>query len=51
MTPNEYREKHKRCATCKYWESILWLCKVKEANKKKHDGRFCRVYKPKEFKE
>ena len=58
MTPNGYRRKHKRCGTCKYW--ILPLtdssvcagkCKVKVVNKFNTDGKFCRVYKPKEFVE
>lgn len=22
MTPNEYRQKHKRCGTCKYWSEL-----------------------------
>ena len=58
MTPNEYRKKYKRCATCKCWilpleSSLVYAgkCKVKVANKFNTDGRFCRIYKPKEFVE
>lgn len=57
MTPNEYRKKHKRCGTCVYWnEPYLGyehsgVCCVKKADKYNNQGRFCRVYKPKEFKE
>ena len=56
MTPNEYRKKHKRCGTCKYWnEPYLGyehpgMCCVKKADKYNNQGRFCRVYEPKEFK-
>ena len=57
MTPNEYRKKHKRCGTCKHWaEHILGYdypgkCWAKQSAKYNFEGRFCRVYKPKEFKE
>lgn len=56
MTPNEYRKKHKSCGTCKYWipplESTLVVageCKAKVVNKFNTDGRFCKIYKAKEF--
>lgn len=48
MTPNEYRKKHRRCATCKYWDCMN--CKVKNTTTFGYQGRFCRVYKAKEFK-
>lgn len=56
MTPNEYRKKHKRCGTCKYWQPTANTyyshpcdCKVQNVNKYSSDGRFCRVYKANEF--
>lgn len=55
MTPNEYRKKYKRCRTCKYWKWNSWFlfgsCKVKRTIKTDAQGRFCRVYKAREFKE
>lgn len=51
MTPNEYRKNHKRCATCVYWERNGCDCKVRKITKFGKEGRFCRVYKAKEFKE
>lgn len=49
MTPNEYRKRHKRCATCKYYD--YFNCKVKNTLTFGYKGKFCRVYKAKEFKE
>lgn len=59
MTPNEYRKKHKRCGTCVYCYDIFTFgdvrigntCAVKQKNTKLNKGRFCRIYKAKEFKE
>ena len=57
MTPNEYRKKHKRCSTCKYWiEPVLGyehsgVCDVKKSDKYNTEGRFCRIYKAKEYRE
>ncbi|WP_293969725.1 hypothetical protein [uncultured Ruminococcus sp.] len=60
MTPNEYRKKHRRCTTCDYCHDIVMyndekttvgqVCTVKNKPTKLNNGRFCRVYKPKEFK-
>lgn len=47
MTPNEYRQKHKRCATCKY--KCGSFCDVMNKRLPKTKGRFCKVYKAKEF--
>lgn len=49
MTPNEYRQKHKRCATCVYCYDIVTLedtrigttCAVKQKTTKLNQGRFC----------
>lgn len=57
MTPNEYRKKHKRCRTCMYYSincrtfNYDEICTVKNAKTKENKGRFCRVYKAKEFEE
>ena len=60
MTPNEYRKKHKRCATGAYWrreytpyfaEIECGKCKIKNTNKSDWNGRFCRLYRAEEFKE
>ena len=60
MTPNEYRAKHRRCATCEYCcdDTIYFgkirlgtICNFKQKPTKLNKGRFCRVYKQKEFKE
>lgn len=57
MTPNEYRKKHRRCATCEYWErnpfepTTVNPCRAKGVFKLDTEGKFCRVYKPKEFVE
>lgn len=55
MTPNEYRAKHKRCATCVYWRGDSFErrshCKVKQINKTLKKGRFCKIYKAEEFKD
>ena len=57
MTPNEYRKKHKRCGTCKHWtEPVLGyehsgVCDVKKSDKYNTEGRFCRIYKAKEYRE
>ena len=59
MTPNEYRVKHKRCATCVYCYDIVTVgdiriigntCTVKQKTTELNKGKFCKVYKPKEFK-
>lgn len=53
MTPDEYRKKHKRCATCIY--CILsnfgneCICSVKNLTTYRYNGRFCKAYKVKEF--
>lgn len=59
MTPNEYRKKHRRCATCEYCRDIAMIddletivgqvCVAKIKPTKLNKGRFCRVYKAKEF--
>lgn len=55
MTPNEWRKKHKKCATCIYWGGYVGLypkiCKVKLTYKSEKDDRFCKCYKVKEFEE
>lgn len=55
MTPNEWRKKHKRCGTCVYWGGYVGLypktCKVKLTYKSAKKGRFCKIYKAKEFEE
>lgn len=64
MTPNEYRKKHKRCATCKYYSKKIMftylgrtyyydsgVCAVKNIDTEPTSGKFCRVYKSREFKE
>lgn len=56
MTPNEYRKKHRRCRTCAYFRGNPGyfkkdICEVKMTNKLRTSGRFCRVYKAKEFEE
>lgn len=56
MTPDEYRQKHKRCATCKYFVSnytnvYRGICDVKEQSTKRTKGRFCKTYKPISFNE
>lgn len=59
MTPNEYRKKHKRCATCVYWtpeftdhfaECESGKCAVKNISKCDYEGRFCRIYEARSFK-
>lgn len=50
MTPDEYRKKHPRCATCKYFVSnytnaYRGICDVKEQSTKRTKGRFCKIYK------
>lgn len=55
MTPNEYRKKHKRCATCEYHIAKSYgfhqgICDVKQKTTKATSGKFCRVYKAREFK-
>lgn len=60
MTPNEYRKKHKFCATCVYCNDIVMyddekttvgqVCTVKIKPTKLNRGRYCRVYKAKEYK-
>lgn len=47
MTPDEYRKKHKRCATCRYWLGYgnnCDYCKVKNIKKWRTDGKFCKTY-------
>ena len=54
MTPNEYRKKHRRCATCKYlqYEKDLCLCiatnKVTVTERRLNilKGRLCKIYNP-----
>lgn len=56
MTPNEYRQEHKRCATCVYYGGNNLFCNSScyclAKNKTTFDskGRFCKVYKAKDFK-
>ena len=59
MTPNKYRKKHKRCATCVYWfseytnqfaEINCGKCKVKNIAKADFECRFCRMYKVDEYR-
>ena len=59
MIPNKYRKKHKRCATCEHWipeftshfaEINCGKCKVKNLTKADCDGRFCKSYKPEEYR-
>ena len=54
MTPNEYRQKHKRCVTCEYYGQVSCFCKVKQImmiseRERKKNQRFCKVYKAKEY--
>lgn len=55
--PNEYRKKHPRCATCKYFVVPEWtytckgICDVKKRLTKRTKGRFCKIYKFTNFKE
>lgn len=56
MKPNEYRKKHPRCATCKYFvpewtNAYRGICYVKEQSTKRTKGRFCKIYKFTSFKE
>lgn len=58
MTPNEYRTKHKRCSTCAFCKKVFpieaatgYICRVKWQSTQKQKGRFCKVYKAREFKE
>lgn len=56
MTPDEYRKKHPRCATCKYFvpkytNGCMGMCDVKERSTERTKGRFCKVYKFISFKE
>lgn len=49
MTPDEYRKKHPRCATCKYFvpkytNGYTGMCDVKERLTKRTKGRFCKIY-------
>lgn len=57
--PNEYRKKHPRCATCKYFD-FDWtnayrydegICNVKKRLTKRTKGRFCKIYEFTSFKE
>lgn len=55
VEPNEYREKHSRCATCKYFcpkftNGHTGMCDVKERLTKRTKGRFCKIYKFTSFK-
>lgn len=56
MTPNEYCKKHKRCATCVYYGGNNLFCTsydyclAKNRTTYKIRGRFCKIYKAKEFK-
>lgn len=57
MTPNEYRQKHKRCATCVYYDdnnpyfrTSSYYCLAKNKTTFDTNGRFCKVYKAEEFK-
>lgn len=56
MTPNEYRQKHKRCATCVYYggnnlfRTSSCYCLAKNRTTYKTRGHFCKIYKAKEFK-
>jgi hypothetical protein len=57
MTPDEYRQKHKRCATCVYYgennffqASPSYYCLAKNKTTFDSKGRFCKVYKAKDFK-
>lgn len=56
MTPDEYRKKHPRCATCKYFvpkytNGYTGICDVKKRLTKRTKGRFCKIYKFTSFKE
>lgn len=58
MTPDEYRQKHKCCATCVYCggnyrscTSSYYCCLAKNRITHKIRGRFCKIYEAKEFKE
>ena len=56
MTPDEYRQKHKRCATCVYCDknnffcTSSYYCLAKNKTTYEKRGRFCKVYKAKDFK-
>lgn len=47
MTPNEYRQKHRCCATCEYYRNSY--CEVKQKGKRCFSGKFCKVYNPLKF--
>lgn len=53
MTPNEYRQKHKCCRTCKYCycDYSESRCEVKDKKILYKGRRFCQIYRAKEFKE
>lgn len=59
MTPDKYRKKHSRCATCKYfvfdcanaYRDDKGFCNVKKRLTKGTKGRFCKIYKFISFKE
>lgn len=55
MTPNEYRKKHKTCATCSYYNHYQEVCEVKNKyipfNKRIKTGKLCLVYKARRFEE
>lgn len=61
MTPNEYRIKHPRCATCRYfvpeWTNSYrgicdrGICDVKKQSTKRTKGRFCKIYEFTYFEE
>lgn len=55
MTPDEYRKKHRRCATChyKHLNSLSqYFCMAKgtvQRNMLVPEGMFCKLYKPIKF--
>lgn len=56
MKPDEYRKKHPRCGTCKYFvpewtNAYRGICDVKEQSTKRTKGRFCKIYEFTYFKE
>lgn len=57
MTPEEYRKKHRRCGTCRYWRPPYSSnhkhsgeCIAKRDYKYNNQGRFCKIYIAEEFK-
>lgn len=55
MTEDEYRKKHKSCNTCRYFCFLApgkkFVCKLKNKTFRINRGKFCGMYKAKEWRE